>query len=60
MSQPKIACVNCINWIPPFITSTGKLIDATCKVEKCCPLYINRTKYESYNTRQQQQMEELI
>ena len=40
MSQPKIACVNCINWIPPFITSTGKLIDATCKVEKCCPLYI--------------------
>lgn len=39
MSQPKIACVNCINWIPPFITSTGKLIDATCKVEKCCPLY---------------------
>lgn len=58
MSQPKIACVNCINWIPPFITSTGKLIDATCKVEKCCPLYINRSKDETYNTCPQQQMEE--
>ena len=50
MPQPKIACVNCINWIPPFITSTGKLIDATCKVEECCPLYINRSKDEAYNT----------
>ena len=58
MSQSKIACVNCINWIPPFITSTGKLIDATCKVEECCPLYIKRSKDEAYNTRQQQQMEE--
>ena len=51
MSQPKIACVNCINWIPPFIANTG---DATCKVEKCCPLYTKMSKYESYNTRQQQ------
>lgn len=41
------ACVNCKNWTPPLITSTGVFIDAKCKVEKCCPTYIKRSKDEN-------------
>lgn len=53
MSQPYTACVNCSNWTPPLITSTGAFVDAKCKVEECWPTYIKRDKDENilYKTR---------
>lgn len=47
MSEPKMICVNCKNWTPPLITSAGAFVDAKCKVEKCCPTYIKRSKDEN-------------
>jgi hypothetical protein len=48
MSQPKIACVNCKNWIPPKANyNTNEFIDASCKVDECCPTYVNRSKNDA-------------
>lgn len=50
MSQPKIACVYCNNWIPPKADyNTVEFIDAKCKVEECCPTYVNRSKMKLKN-----------
>lgn len=48
MSQPKITCVHCINWIPPKADyDTQEFIDAKCKVEECCPTYVKRSKNDT-------------
>lgn len=51
MSQPKIACVHCINWIPPKAdyNNAGEFTDAKCKVEECCPTYVKRSKMKLKN-----------
>lgn len=49
MSQPKIACVHCFNWIPPKAdyNNAGEFTDAKCKVEECCPTYVKRSKNDA-------------